>query len=279
MPLTTRMGSRFAAAPPRSFREEGVHRDKMSRLRVITPIISRGFRDEGPLRDAVLEGCDLSQVFLNHGPASVESAVDEVLAGPGVLDAALRAEADGIQAIVIDCMLDPALEAAREMVTIPVIGCGETGMAAAAAHGAFSVVTVLQRQERDFRALAARYGLSDRLASVRAIGVSVLDLERDRGTSVAASIREARLAAAEDGATAIVFGCTGMLDFDAPVAEALGWPTERVIDPLPFAIREAHAAVVAGRKTDKALYPAPEPKNISGFASWPILAATMARKP
>jgi allantoin racemase len=251
----------------------------MNRLRVITPIISRGFRDDDPLHDALPKGSVLSQVFLNDGPASVESAVDEVLAGPGILDAALRAEDEAFQAIVIDCMLDPALEAAREMVTIPVIGCGETGMAAAAAQGRFSVVTVLQRQERDFRALAARYGLGNRLASVRGIGVSVLALEQDRATSIAATIREARLAAAEDGAEAIVFGCTGMLGFAAPVAEALGWTADRVVDPLPAAIREAHAAVMAGRKTDKALYPAPIAKTISGFRAWPLLTATMEGTP
>ncbi len=249
----------------------------MTKLRVITPIISRGFRDEDPLRAAVPEGCTLSHVFLDHGPASVESAVDEVLAGPGVINAALTAEAERIEAIVIDCMLDPALDAAREVVAIPVFGCGEVGLLAAAEHpGTFSIVTVLQRQERDFRALAARYGVGEKLASVRGINVSVLDLERDRETAVAATIREARLAAEEDGATAIVFGCTGMLGFDAPVATAMGWSADRVIDPLPLAIRTANAAVSAGQGTDKTRFPAPDPKEIRGFDAWPLLTATMA---
>ena len=89
------------------------------RICIITPIISKGFRDDAPLRAAVPEGCTISQRFLDRGPASVELAVDEVLAGPGVVDAALAAEAEGAQALVIDCMLDPGLDAAREAVGIP----------------------------------------------------------------------------------------------------------------------------------------------------------------
>ena len=250
----------------------------MSRVRIITPIISKGFRDDSPLRASVPDNCELSQVYLENGPASVESAVDEVLAGPGVVDAALTAESEGLQALVIDCMLDPALDAAREAVSIPVIGCGEAGMEAAAAHGRFCIVTVLQRQERDFRALAARYGWSGRLASVRGIGVSVLALEEDREQSIAATIREARLALTEDGADAIVFGCTGMLGFAGPVAKALGLDPARVIDPLPHAVKVAHRMAETGAATDKSRYPPPAAKRVTGFAGWQALDAMMAER-
>ena len=248
----------------------------MVQVSVITPIISRGFRDDSSLRDALPEGCRLSQIWLEYGPASVESAVDEVLAGPGIIDGAITAEADGAQALVIDCMLDPALDAAREVVSIPVIACAESGFDAAADQGCFTIVTVLQRQERDFRALAARYDKNKQLASVRGIGISVLALEQDRVASIDATIRECQRAAEDDGADAVVFGCTGMLGFAQPVADALGWDPERVIDPLPHAIRTAFAAARAGARTDKTRWPAPEPKSVRGFSNWPALARRMA---
>lgn len=248
----------------------------MTKIRIITPIISADFRDDAPLRAAVPEGCEVTSMFLEYGPASVESAVDEVLAGPGVIDAALRAEQEGMEALVIDCMLDPALDAAREAVCIPVIGCGEAAMRAAAATGGFSVVTVLQRQERAFRDLSARYGIETALRSVRGIGVSVLALDEDPEASIAATIREARRAIGEDGARAIVFGCTGMLGFGAPVAEALGSVAEMVIDPLPFAVARAHQAVLDGVTTDKQIFPAPEAKDARGFEGWPALRDMMA---
>ncbi len=247
----------------------------LSRVRIIVPITSSAFRDETSLKTAVPAACEVTFAHLAYGPASVESAVDEVLAGPGVIDSAIRAEGEGAEALVIDCMLDPALDAVREAVNIPVVGCGEASMRTAAESGAFTVVTVLQRQERAFRDLATRYGIADALKSVRGIGVSVLDLEKDPAASIDATTREARQAIDADGAEVIVFGCTGMLGYALPVARGLGIDEPRVIDPLPHAIRHAHNLVVNGEKTDKQLYPKPEPKRVAGFDGWPALHRLM----
>ena len=251
----------------------------MTNIHIITPIVTDGFRNNEPLLAAVPAGCNVEIRSLENGPASVESAVDEVLAAPGVVDAALRAENEGANAVVIDCMLDPGLDAAREAVGIPVIGCGEAALKAAAAHGAFSIITVLQRQERAFRELCARYLISDSLRSVRGIGVSVLDLERDTAHAIDLTTEQVREASRTDGAQAIVYGCTGMLGFAKPAAEALGWPVERIIDPLPFAVVRAHESVLAGVSTDKDIFQAPEPKLVRGFERWPALEKMMAGKP
>ncbi|MDF0603210.1 aspartate/glutamate racemase family protein [Psychromarinibacter sp. C21-152] len=243
------------------------------RVHIITPIISEGFRDDSALHEAIDRLCEVTSGFLDKGPASVESAVDEVLAAPGVVDAAIRAEQDGADALVIDCMLDPGIEAAREAVSIPVIGCGEAGIAAAAEHGRFSVVTVLQRQAPLFRSLARRHGLAADLASVRGIGVPVLELDRDKESAILASIREARAALEEDGADAIVFGCTGMLGFGAGVSRALdGAP---VIDPLPYAVRLAAAVVKGEVQREAGDHPVPERKPVAGFSGWPALEAAV----
>ena len=248
----------------------------LSKIRIVTPIVSDGFRDDAPLRGALPADCDVSQTFLCRGPESVESAVDEVLAGPGVIDAALTAESEGVDAIVIDCMLDPALDAAREAVSIPVIGCGEAGMKAAASQGPFSVVTVLQRQERDFRSLASRYGFAELLVSVRGIGIPVLELGKNREASAAAAVAGGRAACIEDGAQAIVFGCTGMLGLALDVAEGLGINPARVVDPLPPALRVAHEETARVGAVDKSLYPEPKSKRVKGFAGWPALHEKMA---
>lgn len=240
-------------------------------IHVITPIISEGFRDDSALVGAFDGKCRLTSGFLSRGPASVESAVDDVLAAPGVIDAALTAEAEGAQAVVIDCMLDPGLEAAREAVEIPVIGAGEAGFAAAAAFGPFCVVTVLQRQESMFRALALRLGLAESLASVRGIGVPVLELEKDRERSIEKTTAESRAARDGDSAAAVVFGCTGMLGFAEPVADALDWDVARVVDPLPNAVHAAIRAVREGAPR----HPAPERKRVVGYEGWLALHAAM----
>lgn len=251
----------------------------MTNVRIITPIISAGFRDGAPFASAAPVGCRLSSVFLTNGPASIESAIDEVLAAPGVVDAAQQAQSDGVDAAIVDCMLDPGVEAAREAVDIPIIGCGESALQAAASIGPFCIVTVLDRQARAFRVLAARHGLADRLTSVRGIGVSVLDIEHDREASIVATIRECQQAFGRDGARAVVFGCTGMLGFAVPVAEALGISIDSVIDPLPHAIAIAHEAASAGHMTDKTLYPFPDAKAVAGFSAWRNLSEQLKVKP
>ena len=240
-------------------------------VHIITPIISEGFRDNSALHRAISGQCRLATTFLDKGPASVESAVDEVLAAPGVVDAAIRAEHDGADALVIDCMLDPGLEAAREAVTIPVIGAGEAGLTTAARDGGFAIVTVLDRQAPMFHALATRLGLADALVSVRGIGIPVLDLEKDRVDSIDRTVAACQAAVVEDGAKSIVFGCTGMLGFAEPVAGALGLPGDRVIDPLPNAVR----AAIQAAKTGTEPRPAPERKRVLGFEAWQALNGLM----
>ncbi|MEP3279832.1 MAG: aspartate/glutamate racemase family protein [Stappiaceae bacterium] len=250
----------------------------MTDICVITPITTKDFRDDAQLNGATPDNCNVTTITLERGPASVESAVDEVLAAPGVVDAACRAQADGFDAIVIDCMLDPALEAAREAVTIPVVGSGEAGLKAAAEFGDYSVVTVLQRQEAAFQRLARQYGTHEKLRSVHGIGVSVLDLERARDSSIEATIRGAKVVRDRDGAKAIVFGCTGMLGYADPTAKALGWPANRVIDPLVNAIETAFLAANAGEKTDKNDHPYPDRKRVVGFEKWSALCELVSAR-
>ena len=152
------------------------------------------------------------------------------------------------------------------------IGAGEAGLSAAAAHGRFSVVTVLDRQAPMFRALAGRLGVADRLVSVRGIGVPLLVLEEDRAASIDRTRSACAAAISGDGAQAVVFGCTGMRGFAAPVAAALDLAPGRVIDPLPNAVR----AAIAAAETGTAPVPAPERKPVAGFEARAELSAAMA---
>jgi allantoin racemase len=236
-------------------------------VHVITPIVTTGFRAAAL---AAPDGCRVTNSQVKQGPASIESAVDEVLAAPGVVDSAIKAEEDGVQAVIIDCMLDPGLDAAREAVSIPVIGCCEAAMRAAGTN--FAIVTVLQRQERAFVNLARRYEMADRMTEIIGIGVPVLALESDRKTALAATIEGSRRAM-ERGATSVIFGCTGMLGFADEISSALDGL--KVIDPLPNAITAAHGAIQSSQTTNKAVYPYPDPKPIVGFREWAALDAFM----
>ena len=240
------------------------------KIRVVTPIITESF---GPLILREFEAAarpddEISNVFLDRGPASLESAYDDALAVPDTVAKVRQAEREGADAVIINCMADPGLKAAREVVSIPVIGPCEASMHLAAMLGhKFSVVTVLARAIPEFEDRARVYGLGDKLASVRSVEVPVLELERDRARLAELLVEQSIKAIEEDGAHVIVFGCTGMVGLAQEVQEGLaerGYEVP-VIDPAKAALKVAEALVDLKLAHSKRTYPYPPEKEIVGY--------------
>jgi allantoin racemase len=240
------------------------------RIRVVTPVISDGFLRQPELFQPVAGWqTEISHVQIERGPASIESEFDEAMAVPDTLAKIIEAERDGVDAVVIDCMGDPGMLAAREAVSIPVFGPGEATMHIASILGhRFSIVTVLSSCIPMMENQAKVYGLADKLASVRSVDIPVLELEQDTTRTVNALVDESIKAIEQDGAHVIVFGCTGMLGCALGVKEGLvrrGYPGVPVIDPMPAAIKLAEALVDLGLTHSKRTYPNPPRKLIAGY--------------
>ena len=216
------------------------------KIRVVIPSIVKEYEALGleQYSPGARSDTELSVALLDRGPASIESRYDEGLAVPGVVRKVVEAEKQGVDAVIIDCMADPGLEAAREMVSIPVIGPGETAMHVASMLGhRFSVVTVLDSAAPMFEARAAQLGVAERLASVRALNIPVLELG-DTERVVKALTEKSLLAVRADGAHLIVFGCTGMIGLADDVKKGLenhGIADVPVVDPPLLAVKVAEA--------------------------------------
>jgi len=240
------------------------------KIRAVTPIITTAF---GPM---ILEEfsrvagpeTEISNVFLTSGPASVESAYDEALAIPDVIARVREAEAEGVDAVIINCFGDPGLDAAREVVSIPVVGPCEASMHVAAMLGhKFSVITVLERLIPELELHAQRYGVEHKLSSARSVDLPVLDLEKGREQFVSRMVEKAIEAVEEDGAHVIVLGCTGLAGLAEQVRAGL---LERghqvpVVDPAATALKVAEALVEAGLTHSKRTYPQPPEKEVVGY--------------
>jgi allantoin racemase len=240
------------------------------KIRAVTPIITEVF---GPMIIEEFEkvarpGTEISNVFLKSGPASVESAYDEALAAPDVIARVREAEEEGMDAVIINCFGDPGLDAAREVVSIPVLGPCEASMHVAAMLGhKFSVITVLERLIPELELHAQKYGVGWKLASARSVDLPVLDLEKGREQFVGRMVEKAVEAIEEDGAHVIVLGCTGLAGLDAQVKDGLrekGYEVP-VIDPASTALKIAEALVDAKLAHSKRSYPAPPEKEIVGY--------------
>ena len=79
------------------------------------------------------------------GYASIESERDAVTVAPHLLAALLKAEADGASAGIVGCFSDPAMDAIRETVTMPVVGPGQSAITLALQLGdRYAVLTPLE---------------------------------------------------------------------------------------------------------------------------------------
>ncbi|WP_309678812.1 aspartate/glutamate racemase family protein [Polaromonas sp.] len=222
------------------------------KIQLINPNTTGAMTDKmaAAARQVVSAGTQILAVQSCTGPASIESAVDEALALPGLLAQIGVGEASGVDAHVIACFGDPGLRAARETATAPVIGIAEAAMQLASLVSArFSVVTTLARTVPTAQRLLHDYGMTARCVRVRATGVAVLELEAQAGESVRKKIAaECRLALAEDGVGAIVLGCAGMTDLCGELTQELGVP---VIDGVTAAVKLAEALVALRLRTSK----------------------------
>ncbi|MDR7485296.1 MAG: aspartate/glutamate racemase family protein [Armatimonadota bacterium] len=203
------------------------------------------------------EGWTMDTWEVAAGPASIESAYEEYLAVPGAIERLVEAERAGFDGAILGCFGDPGLEAAREMVSIPVTGPGEASMLFAATLGhRFSIVTVLDTVCALLERLAWQVGVDRKLASVRAIDVPVLDLDHDPEETFARMVREAEAARDRDRADVIVMGCMTMAfqDRQTEMARLLGIP---VVNPLYAAVKMMQALAELGLRHSRRAYPTP----------------------
>lgn len=237
-------------------------------VRVLSPITTQGFRKAADLAALEYEGLKVSYSQIETGPGSIESEFEGAMSVPGSILKAIEAEQEGADAIVIDCMGDPGLRAIREVVSIPVLGPCETSMHVAAMLGhRFTVITVLRRLRSTFENSAAVYGLTGKMSSVRHVDIPVLELEDDLPRTQAMLVEQGILAVEQDGAEALIFGCTGLLGCAGAVqrgllAKGIDVP---VIDPIPTAVSIAAAIRRVGLSHSKLTYPMPPKKMMVGY--------------
>ena len=237
-------------------------------IRIVTPIVSDLFTEE-QLQPYAVNGIRLSHTRLDKGPASIESTFDEALAQPDTLIKILEAEEEGCDAVVINCLGDPALNPAREIVDIPVVGPCQSAMHLANMLGdSFAIVSVLDNVRLLLEHLAAKYGLSERYVGFDYVNISVLDLESDLDALIT-SLTEKSIPLVNDRhANSIILGCTGMLGCAEGIRDQLLNRNINVpvIDPLVTAIHMAETMVKSGLSQSRHAYKTPPAKDIVGYS-------------
>lgn len=240
------------------------------KIRVVAPIIVDTFdrEVEREFKTYASRGTEIEVVHLDRGTASIESAYDESLATPDILNKTIEAEKKGCNGVIIDCFGDPGVKAAREIVDIPVVGAAEPSMLVACSLGhSFSIVTVLENVIPMIENIVTVLGLKEKLASVRSIGIPVLELQ-DKERLKSAIHGEMLKAIREDGAHVLILGCTGMMGIARDLHGML--KNERydlpVIDPAAASIKFLEALLGLDVRQSRLTYMKPPEKERTGYS-------------
>ena len=190
-----------------------------------------------------------------EAPSSIESRLEELALAQSVVEQAVEAERRGYDAVITACLGDPGVDAARELVRIPVIAPGETALLTARmlAHH-FSVLTPLQETLPIAREQVHKVGVAASVASIRPFNVSVERIRDREPSMIAALVALGRRCVEEDGAELLVLACASMSVLADEIEPEIGVP---VIDAVRLSLRAAEMLVGAGLRHSAVTFPRP----------------------
>jgi allantoin racemase len=210
-------------------------------------------------------GTEIVAIQPNFGAEGVDCNFESYLSAVAVMDRIVTYD-EPYDAVVLAGFGEHGRDGLQELIEQPVIEICEASAHVAMMIGrAYSVITTLQRSVPPIEDRLRLAGLWERCASVRANGMSTMEVDRDPAGAIRTVMDEARKAVEIDRAEVICLGCAGMAGLEEAITSELHVP---VVDGVGAAIRLAEAIVGLGLKTSKvSTYAAPEPKNIP---VWPL---------
>lgn len=177
---------------------------------------------------------------IKNGPVSIESIYDETYAAPYVVDEAQKAEKEGFDGIIIYCFGNPGLEAAREALSIPIVGIGETaqimGMIVGERLGIISTIeNAVPRHWRKVKVL----GTINKIKAIKPLKLPVLEYKNQEKV-----LEEIKKVASEmiekEDIDCIILGCGSIMGIKDELKKFISVP---IIIPGEAAIKIIEALV------------------------------------
>jgi allantoin racemase len=197
---------------------------------------------------------EITMIKLQHGPISIESSVEHEMAGYYMVEKLLEMEHSGYDAFIMWCGEDAGVVSAREVTDLPVVGPFEASCAMALTLGhKFSVLGAMAQKafmERKVWSL----GLGAKLASIRSLGVSVIQVQRDRDYVKQVLEERCEKAVREDGADVLILSCMALLGMAGELKGRISAP---IVDPGLAALKMAETLVGMGLTHSKRSFPFP----------------------
>jgi allantoin racemase len=210
-------------------------------------------RKQQSLQAVLHPDTQLDMFAADSGVPYIESSFEFYLSEAAVARKVVEVAGMGYDAVVGTAFLDNGLDAARELVEIPVVGPAKTTLyLAATLSNRFAVISAAGDLPKHVRAMAKLLGVADRLVATPALKCTVADLLHDEDNAVAMIIALGRQLIDAQGAEALILGCGATTGLASRVSDALELP---VLDPGLTAVKYAEMLVALGLSHSKRAYP------------------------
>ena len=161
---------------------------------------------------------------LEGGPAALNSSGDVLASAAAIYRQALDASPEAWDAVLIDCVFDPAVVEIREATGIPAFGPTRTTLPLIPlVADDFAIIARTRRQCELLAELVMELGYVDYLQSLHALDISYEEAKQP-AVFERVMVDRLRSAGADEGAGAIMFGSTTMAISDEMRAAAAGVP-------------------------------------------------------
>ena len=198
---------------------------------------------------------ELHMECLTQNKIEIDSALDVALAAPEIITMALRAQKEGYDAVVIYCFSDPALDACRELLDIPVVGAGQTACLMAPLVGRQAgLLLASAARAAEKRLFVEQCGVEPRRITTMGGLTAAVDPWGDRGRALELLAEAGARLLEQGGVQVLILGCLSFLGLAKPLERRLGVP---VIDAAAAAVATAEALVRQGLGTSRPAYPTP----------------------
>ena len=202
-------------------------------------------------------------VTASYGVPYIATRAEALIGGRVVLEILAEREPE-FDAAVIAAFGDPGLSAAREMMTIPVVGLAEASLLMACPLGrTFSVVSFSTRLESWYRECIEWSGLAGRLASIRMLDGKVTDVGDVQTEHAERLIELAGRAVEEDGAEVVILAGAPLAGLASRVRDRIAVP---VVEGVAASVKMAEGLVaLRPRKAAAGSFRQPAPKLATGL--------------
>ncbi len=189
------------------------------KLEIIVPIISEDAQEMEQmcedmneyLRKYLLPGTELRFSHLQRGFPFIETELQGMINGAVATVDVYRKISPDIDGVFMDCFDDPGVYACREIGRLPVIGPYQAAILSAAnLSDRIGIITTDEAGILNEEKKAREIGMTDHIASIRALDVSVENILEEKEKIAAAMVDLCVQMVKEDRVGAICLGCTGM---------------------------------------------------------------------